>query len=198
MARPSSRRGSEMSHDNGYRLLEVSLPLQRTEASPCARSIEEQVCQLFNQYAPNLTRRLRVAFRRDDAEEVTQEAFLRLHATLLAGTEISEPGGWLLTVARRIMIDRAKRDARFALPLDFERESTSPTQEDVWIGHCRLVEVRLAIMRDLSDIERQCLIGRAQGLTLGEVAASLGLPSYRRVAKILGRAARKIRRRVSE
>ena len=133
-----------------------------------------------------------------DAEEVTQEAFLRLHATLLSGTEISEPGRWLLTVTRRIMIDRARLDARFALPLDFERESTSPTQEDVWIDHCRLVEVRLAIRQDLTEIERQCLIGRARGLTLGEVAASLGLSNYRRVAKILGRAARKIRRRVPD
>jgi RNA polymerase sigma factor (sigma-70 family) len=187
-----------MSHDDGCRVLDVNLPLPRTEASPRARSIEEQVCELFNQYAPNLTRRLRVAFRRDDAEEVTQEAFLRLYETLLLGTEISEPGAWLLTVARRIMIDRARRDARFALPLDFESESTSPTQEDVWIDRCRLLGVRLAIRRDLTDIERQCLIGRAQGLTLGEVAASLGLPNYRRVAKILVRAARKIRRRVSE
>lgn len=187
-----------MSHDNEYPLPGVRISLLGTEESPCVRSIEEQVCQLFNQYAPNLTRRLRIAFRRDDAEEVTQEAFLRLHATLLSGTEINEPGAWLLTVARRIMIDRAKRDARFALPLDFERESTCPTQEDVWIDHCRLTEVRLAVMRDLTDIERRCLRGRAKGLTLGEVAASLGLPGHRRVAKILGRAARKIRRRVPE
>jgi DNA-directed RNA polymerase specialized sigma24 family protein len=185
-------------HDNEYPLPGVRSSLLRTEESPPVRSIEEQVCQLFNQYAPNLTRRLRIAFRRDDAEEVTQEAFLRLHETLLSGTEISEPGGWLLTVARRIMIDRAKRDAKFALPLDFERESTSPTQEDVWIGQRRLVEVRLAMMRDLTDIERRCLIERARGLTLGQVAASLSLPDYRRVAKIIGRAARKIRRRVPE
>lgn len=185
-----------MRHD-GYRLLDVRCSLPQAEAASCARSTEEQVCQLFQQYAPNLTRRLRGAFRRDDAEEVTQEAFLRLHTALSSGLEISAPKAWLLTVARRIMIDRARLDARFALPLDFDCESTSPTIDEVWIDRERVVAVRIA-MRELEEIERQCLIARAQGLTLGETATLLGLPNYRRAAKILGRAARKIRRLVPE
>jgi RNA polymerase sigma factor (sigma-70 family) len=185
-----------MSHD-GYRLLDIGLSLPQTESSPCARSVDEQVCELFQQYARNLTLRLRVTFRREDAEDVTQEAFLRLRATLLSGTQIDEPRRWLVTVARHLMIDRGRLDAKFALPLDFERESTAPTTEDVWIDRDRIVAVRLA-MRDLPDVERQCLVWRAQGLTLGQMAALLGEPHHQTVAKILARAARKIRRRVPE
>jgi RNA polymerase sigma factor (sigma-70 family) len=183
-----------MSHD-GYRLLHVALPFQRADASPCARSIDERVCELFQQFASDLTRRLQGSFRRDNAEEVTQEAFLRLHMALLSGTQIDEPKGWLLTVARRLMIDRARLDKKFALPLDFERESTTPTPEEIWIDRRRIVEVRVA-MRELDEVERQCLVWRAEGLTLGQMAALLGQRNHQTVAKILGRAARKIRRRV--
>lgn len=183
-----------MSHD---RLLHIGLSLPRTEAAPDGRTIDDHVSELFRLHSRNLTRSLRLDFRRDDAEEVTQEAFLRLHRAISIGTLIHDPRAWVLTVARRLMIDRVRLDAKFALPLDFDRQSTEPTQEDVWIDQRRIVAVKRA-MRELTATERQCLIWRTQGLTLGEMGAILGEPDHRRVAEIIGSATRHIRSRLRE
>src|SRR5918999_217247 len=48
--------------------------------------------------------------REEDAEEVTQEAFLRLHQALVAEIAIDSPLAWTLTVARRLMPDRLRHE----------------------------------------------------------------------------------------
>ena len=74
------------------------------------RSPDEQVTAYFREHSGAVYRYLAGVYGREsDAEEVTQEAFLRLHLALVAREKIENPKAWVLTVARRLMLDRLKR-----------------------------------------------------------------------------------------
>jgi RNA polymerase sigma factor (sigma-70 family) len=175
-------------------------------ASPAPRSVDEEVSELYVDYADALTRHLLIEFGRDDAEEVTQEAFLRLYVSRRSGVVIDAPRGWLTTVARNLMINRAKADGRYALPLqpDYEAAVLDPTPEEVWVERERVVSAEAA-MRELSDIERRCLVWRVQGLKLQEIARrlavlapELGELDHRRISEILALATSHIRQRMQQ
>src|SRR6266480_193088 len=49
----------------------------------------------------------------DDAEEVTQETFLRFYVHLKSGRQVAgDPMNWLVCVARNMVVDRARRSRR--------------------------------------------------------------------------------------
>ena len=64
---------------------------------------------VFDKHRPRL---FGIAYRmlgtRDDAEDVLQEAYIRLHSARLA--EIEVPEAWLVTVVTRLSIDRLRRE----------------------------------------------------------------------------------------
>src|SRR5262245_52145174 len=64
--------------------------------------------EVFDRYRPRL---FGIAYRmlgtRDDAEDILQETYLRLHSTDLA--TIDNPEAWLTTAATRLSIDRLRK-----------------------------------------------------------------------------------------
>ena len=139
--------------------------------------------------------------REEDAEEVTQEAFLRLHQELLAGVAIESPRAWTLTVARRLMLDRLRHEHSAstrtvtvgAEVLEAVRDS-APTPEDTLAERRRRVALTHAV-RDLTDLERQCLFARAEGLTLREIGEVVNM-DLRRVAEVVARSVRTLQGRL--
>jgi RNA polymerase sigma-70 factor (ECF subfamily) len=137
-----------------------------------------------------------------DAEEITQEAFLRLHSHLRAGHELSgDPMNWLVSVARHLAIDRARKA---------KRESTQ--DESGW----RATEQRLpaldpspeaqALLTDqqretarlletLQGLERECLLLRLRGVTFLEISRTLNV-SLSAAVEHANRAIAKVKRRV--
>ena len=69
---------------------------------------ENEKVEVFNTHRPRL---FGVAYRmlgtRDDAEDILQETYLRLHSADLA--EIENPEAWLVTAATRLSIDRLRK-----------------------------------------------------------------------------------------
>ena len=181
-------------------------PWSSTSHSPADRSVDEEITKLYVTYAKALTQHLISEFGRDHAEEATNEAFLQMYQRRLSGTVIDTPKGWLSAVARRLLINRAKADGRYALPLqsDYDGASLEPTTEEIWIDRERVLLASIGI-RELSGIERRRLTLRARGLKLREIAEllmteapELGQVDHQRVSEIITRAVRYVRQRIEQ
>ena len=135
-----------------------------------------------------------------EAEELTQEAFLKLYRHLLEGKKVENARSWIFRVARNLAIDRARsrhvseeRTERYLVEAMPSEEASS---EAVILEHERHEQLGIA-MEALTDFQRQCLHLRAEGLRYREIAETLST-SVDSVADGLHRAIRKLRERMHE
>lgn len=153
------------------------------------------LARLIALYGPGLQRYAsQMLPRADEAEDVTQEVFLR--AWRHAGRY--DPGKaavstWLYRIATNLCIDRARRGGirRFlGLEAAPEEPSDAPGAEQIMAGRQRLAATRAALAR-LPARQRQALVLRAAGeLSTGEIAATLGItPGAAEQLLVRGRAA---------
>lgn len=124
--------------------------------------------ELYRQHAQAVFRfALRVAGRREVAEDLTSEAFLALHRNLSAIDQTQLPG-WLLTVVRNRARDWWRRQAierRYVESLSVEPEPEGPPVER-WILESA----------ELKPVHRVCLLLRyVHGMTRAEIAERTGL-----------------------
>jgi RNA polymerase sigma-70 factor, ECF subfamily len=148
---------------------------------------------------PSLNRFIRWRIgNRADAEELTQEVFLRLYVHLRAGHTVSNVRAWTFAVARHMIVDARRRhgadpiwNAAEAIDVPCEREAI-----DLRIERLQREAVIHAAIEDLPTLQRQCLTLRADGLRLREVAETLNC-TISTVASSLQRAFTNVRRRLA-
>lgn len=182
-------------------LLSGTVAGKDTEAE-LVRSPDEQVTAYFREHSGAVYRYLAGVYSREsDAEEVTQEAFLRLHLALVAREKIENPKAWVLTVARRLMLDRLKRGrceaVRHCTVAPDVAESVcdpAPTPEEALAERRKRAALQHAV-RNLTSIEQQCLLARAEGLKLRQIGEVVGM-DLRRVAEVVERAVRTLQRQM--
>jgi RNA polymerase sigma-70 factor (ECF subfamily) len=171
-------------------------------AAPPARSVEEQVTLYFLELNTPVYRYLSCACRHHgDAEEITQEVFLRLYRALEAKEKIENVRHWTFRVARNLMIDRAKRLKRRA-PRECELSDEIrdivrdplPTPEQSLLTESREEALRTAL-NDLTDLQQRCVRLRAEGFMLREIADMLDM-DVRRVAEAIQRGVKNIQRTI--
>lgn len=112
-----------------------------------------------------------------EAEDLIQEAFLRLFRHLGSGNHVDRPYSWLISVAHNLRIDairKRKREFELDRP-EFERlmeqlQTDVPDAETQVIQRERNARVRTAINK-LAPRQYQYLLLRAEGLKLREIAA---------------------------
>lgn len=140
-----------------------------------------------------------------DAEDLTQEAFLRLYRARLKGHQFDGQSvlPWVLAVARHLAIDRYRR-LRFERPLFQELSANlAETLPDEGQDGGQLLEERqrrAALMRavqELTPLQRECLHLRSQGLTLRAVGAIVGVP-FRGVSRAVQRAIKRLRHHIDD
>jgi RNA polymerase sigma-70 factor, ECF subfamily len=114
------------------------------------------------------------------AEDAVQEAFLRLQIHLERGGERSNLRAWLYRVAHNLALHELQ-GARHRLSDPLENEAGTSkavdpagSPEQMLLGKERSDRVRTAIGQ-LPEVPRQCVVMRAQGLRLREIAEVLGL-----------------------
>lgn len=182
----------------------VASAAPETAAAGYVRTPDEQATIHFREHSGAVFRYLASIYGREqDAEEVTQEAFLRLHQELMAHVVIESPRAWALTVARRLMLDRLRHERSAATRtvnvqaevLESVRDS-APSPEDTLAQRRRVAALNHAV-RDLSDLERQCLFARAEGLTLREIGEVVHM-DLRRVAEVVARSVRTLQGRLRD
>lgn len=129
----------------------------------------------FEAHAPRI-RSILLGITRDPqaAEDLTQEAFMRLFVETRAGRAPDNTGGWLYRTATNLAVSQARRSSvarRFA-PMLVDRESRPSPELDA-IREERDARLRAAL-GGLSPAERSAVVWAAEGLSGSEIADRLG------------------------
>ena len=136
--------------------------------------------------------------RVDVAEELTQETFMSAVKTLQRGTEIEAPLPWIVSIARRRLVDhyRAQRRRDTAHASSVLAAGVRPDESSVTTT---VAEARLVGALDrVPTAQRAALVLRyVDDLTVAEVAGLLGR-SERATESLLSRGRRSLRRAYEE
>jgi RNA polymerase sigma-70 factor (ECF subfamily) len=166
----------------------MALPLPRLSTSA------SEVTSLYDELRKPLLRYLvSLGLSSDEAQDVLQDTFLRLHRHLKSGGPQDNLRGWVFRVAHNQARNRQRSyQRRFGEPLDpdVDLPSNDSTPERVVLEKEKLQRLEKAIA-NLADCERQCLLLRAAGLRYREIAETLGIP-ISTVGNTVGRAIRKL------
>jgi RNA polymerase sigma-70 factor (ECF subfamily) len=184
--------------------LRVVSPVNR-DASPDSEqdgpvSLQDRVERLFFEAREDVYYYLMTfSLASHEAQEITQDVFLRLYAALKGGEAIETPRAWIFRVAHNLALQSIERGKTRRL-VAIDLRTTAPRHgEDPEKGiirrqtAARLNEAMLA----LSPQQKLCLQMRAEGLKYVEIARTLGV-SPSTVGEFLSRAIKKLRKVVHE
>ena len=139
----------------------------------------------------------------DDAEEMTQEAFLSLFGTLQKGTRIDNVRAWIFRVAHNLAMNHQKRPRIVEAveeaewwKLSQERSDPASDSEQRMLREEKRTRL-LRAMKCLSPQERHCLDLRAEGLCFREIAEVLSI-GISTVETFLDRGIRKIAKEIND
>jgi RNA polymerase sigma-70 factor (ECF subfamily) len=127
----------------------------------------------------------RFTARRDEAEDLTQEVFLRVYRTLKSYDPSHGPlAVWLHRVARNLLIDhyRATRKLRLAVPLEDEmahleqKESAAPRPDRAVAQRELSAALEQALARLSPELREAVILRDLQGLDYREIADTLDIP----------------------
>jgi RNA polymerase sigma-70 factor (ECF subfamily) len=153
-------------------------------------SLQDQVARLFEEARDDVYRYLlTLGLYPPQAQEATQEVFLRLYATERQGEEIQNPRAWIFRVAHNLGL---KIRARQHSEEPFNPEVATPaltqtaTPESELLERERITRFHAAV-QGLSEQQRRCLLLRLEGLRYPEIGSTLGI-SASAVGEFLRRA----------
>lgn len=147
---------------------------------------QEETLRLFHEHGTPLFRFCRSVLRHDsDAEDVVQEAFLKLLHHLQHGGDRRNLKSWLFTVAANACRDRTRWRLRW-LPWEAKRDDrpvdpAGETPDATDVGRARKA------FRSLAPRDRLLLALRVQGLSYRDMAIASGIREQS-VGRLLARA----------
>jgi RNA polymerase sigma-70 factor (ECF subfamily) len=134
------------------------------------------------------------------AEDLAQEAFLRLYASMEKGQSVDNVSAWVFRVARNLAVDHFRKkdplNSASAESMEFIASGLpdpAPDAEQMVLqgeNRQRFEET----LRTLSHQEQQCVFLRLEGLRYAEIADVLGI-SVGNVSTYLSRGIKKLRKR---
>ncbi|MEW5978322.1 MAG: RNA polymerase sigma factor [Acidobacteriota bacterium] len=155
---------------------------QPAETKAFVSELERKVGEAFQLFRDPVYRYLTGLLRnRDDAEEMTQEAFLALFGHLKKGKSVANYRAWVFRVAHNLAINHQKRPSLVEAADEATWERLSRGRVDPFPDSEQqlLVEEKhkrlQAAMACLSTQEKNCLNLRAEGLRFAEIAEVLGI-----------------------
>ncbi len=143
-------------------------------------TLSERVHALFEQlHAPVFRYILRKTRDSGQAEDITQETFLRLLRHLREDRLLDNPKAWLFTVANNLAIDAGRDESHFKdldetawKKIEESRPGLQTDPEELTLQRERLDGLHIAVL-NLTPFQRQCLHLRAEGLRYREIAGLL-------------------------
>lgn len=161
-------------------------------------NLAEKVSELFAVWSTPVYRYLVIAVGNvEEAEDITQEVFLRLYRHVHSGGVVDNVRFWVFRVAHNLAMNHHRRQ-KFIAPLDDETfdeilrglPDETIDQETRFIQTETFTRLHAEIGR-LTPQERQCLHLRAEGLKYREIAEVLNL-SISAVSEFVRRGIKKI------
>lgn len=161
-------------------------------------SLHDRVTQIYQDARDDVYRYLlTLGLKPGDAQDLTQEVFLRLLQSLRKGSEIENLRAWAFRVAHNLAMNSHTRH-RSVDPLDAWLEQNTPaagpSPEHSVIAAEAGLRLREALAT-LSPQQRQCLHLRAEGLRYREIAETAGI-GVSTVSEFLSRAVARLRKAV--
>jgi RNA polymerase sigma-70 factor (ECF subfamily) len=177
------------------------LPMDATagaEEPPLRAPIHDLVVKLYDESREPLCRYLlSLGVSPGEADELCQEAFLRLFAALRRGKRIENPRAWVFTVAHNSGLDARTAGARReVLAEDADPQAVEQDPEEAVLADERMTHLHRAIQA-LPAHQRHCLNLRAEGFRYRQIAEILGV-SVSVVAGSLRRTILRIREAIHE
>jgi len=153
-------------------------------------ALQDRVAQLFEEAREDVYRYLlMLGVHPPQAQEATQEAFLRLYASMKKGEAIENPRAWVFRVAHNLGL-RIRQKQSSQQPFDPELEAqiaaSGPNAEQQLLEQERLLRFHRAV-GELSEQQRRCLYLRLEGMRYPQIGSILGI-SASTVGEFLRRA----------
>lgn len=149
-------------------------------------TLEQKIEQLFEQFREPIFRYLVVTFgSKAEAEDITQEAFIKLYHAFKEGKQVENLKAWLYRIAHNLAIDQI-RHQQFISPLgEMEWAEIAESLPDLDTNpEEKLLKLERRerlhnAMKVLTAQERQCLHLRAAGFRYREIAEimNIGVPT---------------------
>lgn len=172
-------------------LLLGSAMAARIQPIVLAQSGEADIARLFQEWRKPLLRFLICSgLNADDGLDIVQDTFVRLQQHLISGGPRDNLRAWVFRVAHNAALNRRKR--RVAAPLETAPETAAPDAdpERLFLKKDRFRRLHAA-MKELTAVERECVLLRSEGLRYREIAEALDI-GVSTVADHLERALRKL------
>jgi RNA polymerase sigma-70 factor (ECF subfamily) len=172
------------------------LPLTGLRVAGASTAFEDETERLFVEARDDVYRYLlTLGLHPPQAQDATQEVFLRLYVALKKGEAIQNTRAWVFRVAHNFGLNvRARQDS--GLPFEPELECCLPAPgkdpEQALIERERMARLQNAIA-GLSEQQKSCLFLRAEGLRYQEIAQVIGVGTST-VGEFLRRAITRLRR----
>lgn len=158
--------------------------------------LREQVTRLFEEAREDVYRYLlTLGLHPPQAQEATQEVFLRFYASVRKGETIRSPRAWIFRVAHNLGLRvRARQDSELPFDADLETRYAAGTAdpERQLADRERMLRFHRAV-EGLSEQQKRCLFLRLEGLRYPEIASAMGI-SASAVGEFLRRAMQRLRR----
>ena len=144
-------------------------------------NLKQKVAEFFELLRDPVYRYLyRVLGDPEEAKDLTQEAFLRLHACLSRGQTVGNIRAWIFRVAHNLAINQQKKNSyrqsfhveSFDITARRENQDSAPDAEQRLLKKEEHERFQVALAK-LTSQERQCLDLRAEGLSYREIAEVL-------------------------
>ncbi len=142
-----------------------------------------RVCALFAEHRLAVYRHvLFLLMNAAEGEDVTQEAFLRLHQALMDGKQIDEMKAWVFKVAHNLALDRLRTskpsnslsEESVLVKAEMNTADRLQNPEQQLLSKERFERLHCAIGH-LSMRQRECLSLKAEGFRYREIAEILGV-----------------------
>ncbi len=162
--------------------------------------LQHEVAQLFEEMRDGVFRYvLSLGLHPPQAQEATQEVFLRLYAALQRSEPIQNRRAWVVRVAHNLALKvRVQQSTQAPFDPDIEARIADPdlNPEQTLLERERMLRFHRA-MENLSEQQRRCLHLRLEGLRYPEIASVLGI-SASAVGEFLRRAIVRLRKAAHE
>ena len=149
-----------------------------SESKRKSTRLQNLVAELFEEHRESVFRYLlTLGLGPAQAQEATQEVFLRLYVTLCRKVDVKYPKAWIYRVAHNYGL-KVRQQERSLLDFDLQIEDrlvdAKGNPEMSAIERERNVRFHRAV-QNLSERQRQCLRLRMEGLRYPEIAETLGI-----------------------
>lgn len=159
-------------------------------------TVKDRVTQAFTESHHEVYRyALSCGLDPGQAQEITQDTFLRLYLAFDKGEKIENQRAWLFRVAHNLGLNRRRREDRLGpLPAGLGEQiaDSSATPEQTLLEQERMRRLHQAV-EGLSEQQRRCLYLRAEGFRYREIAHIVGIQTST-VGEFLRRAIDRLRK----